>query len=77
MHETLLGWHEGELIVLETLSGATPVVVASDGAKHDPGFGRNSTYEDPATRWPDFQPNMPPRPSVVVMTKADGGIIGS
>lgn len=50
---------------------------AADGAKRFPGFQRNSTYDDPATRWPDFQDNMPPRPSVVVVTKNDGGVIGS
>ncbi|MBL4906194.1 MAG: PhoX family phosphatase [Sneathiella sp.] len=50
---------------------------ASDGAKAFPGFDRNSTFEDPATRWPDFNPNLPPRPSVVVVTKKDSGIIGS
>jgi secreted PhoX family phosphatase len=50
---------------------------ATDGTIDYPGFERASTFEDPATRWPDFQPEMPPRPSVVVITKDDGGAIGS
>jgi secreted PhoX family phosphatase len=50
---------------------------ATDGTKHYPGFERSSTYEDPATRWPDFDPSLPPRPSVVAITRDDGGEIGS
>ena len=48
----------------------------TDGTKNFKGFERASTFEDPATRWPDFQDGMPPRPSVVVVTKQDGGKIG-
>ena len=47
----------------------------TDGTKSYPGFARSSTFEDPATRWPDFDPKMPPRPSVVVVTKKGGGKI--
>ncbi|KIN66252.1 Tat pathway signal sequence domain protein [Sulfitobacter noctilucicola] len=47
----------------------------TDGTKDLPGFERNSTFEDPATRWPDFDPAMPPRPSVLVVTKTGGGKI--
>ena len=47
----------------------------TDGTKDFKGFERDSTFEDPATRWPDFDPTMPPRPSVVVVTKQGGGKI--
>jgi len=47
----------------------------TDGTKELAGFERNSTFEDPATRWPDFDPAMPPRPAVVVITKQGGGKI--
>jgi secreted PhoX family phosphatase len=50
---------------------------ATDGVKDWKPFGRESTFEDPATRWPDFQPNMPPRPSIIAVRKKGGGKIAS
>jgi secreted PhoX family phosphatase len=47
----------------------------ADGTEALYGFGRPSTYNNPATRWPDFREDRPPRPSVVVITKIGGGNI--
>ena len=47
----------------------------TDGVQVWKPFGRPSTFEDPATRWPDFQPAMPPRPAVLAIRRQGGGRI--
>ena len=47
--------------------------VAVQHPAEEPG----SSFDTPSTRWPDFKPNMPPRPSVVAVTKRGGGVVGS
>ncbi len=42
-----------------------------------PGDDPASSFDHPSTRWPDFDPNMPPRPAVIAITKNGGGKIGS
>jgi secreted PhoX family phosphatase len=42
-----------------------------------PAEEKDSTFDRPSTRWPDFRPDMPPRPAVLAITRNDGGEIGS
>lgn len=51
--------------------------VAVQHPGEDESSGEPSTFEEPATRWPDFDPNMPPRPSLVAITRRGGGKIAS
>jgi secreted PhoX family phosphatase len=50
------------------------VAVQHPGESDDPAAP--STYETPATRWPDFAEGRPPRPAVVALTRKGGGRIG-
>jgi len=41
-----------------------------------PGASDGATFENPATRWPDFKPSAPPRPAIVVIQNKSGRAVG-
>ena len=67
----------GPLFTPDDQTAFVAVQHPGDGGDDWEGFGRPSYYEDLSTRWPDFQPAMPVRPSVVAITKQGGGKIAS
>jgi secreted PhoX family phosphatase len=44
-------------------------------AVQHPAFEAGSNFEQPSTRWPDFDPQLPPRSAVVAIRREDGGPI--
>jgi secreted PhoX family phosphatase len=66
----------GPFFTPDTQSLFVAVQHPGEGGEDWPQFGRKSTFDDPSTRWPDFQDSLPPRPAVVVITKQGGGKIG-
>ena len=54
---------------------------SSDGrtlfvAVQHPGEGNNASFENPTTRWPDFNEKMPPRSSVLAIRQRNNGLVG-
>ncbi|AVO45252.1 PhoX family protein [Phreatobacter cathodiphilus] len=62
-----------------TPDGETFFVAIQHPGEADPedASAAPATYENPSTRWPDFSPDMPPRPSIVAITRQGGGKVGS
>ncbi|MDL2397319.1 PhoX family protein [Rhizobium mayense] len=65
----------GPLFLPDDQTAFVAVQHPGDGGDDWAGHGRTSYYEDLSTRWPDFKPDMPVRPAVVVITRIGGGKI--
>ena len=46
-------------------------------AVQHPADAENSTFDQPLHRWPDNDPKLPPRPTVLAIRRTDGGTVGS
>ena len=55
----------------------TPDNTTLFAAVQHPGESKESTFDQPSTRWPDFDPAMPPRPAIVAITRDDGQPVGT
>ncbi len=65
----------GPLFTPDDTTAFVAVQHPADEGENWKEFGRPSYYDDLSTRWPDFKPDMPTRPSVVAITKQGGGKI--
>ena len=59
-----------------TPDSETLFVAIQNPGEADDESGAPATFENPSTRWPDFKPEMPPRPAIVAITRSGGGKIG-
>ena len=59
-----------------TPDSETLFVAIQHPGEADDDAGPAATFENPSTRWPDFKADMPPRPSIVAITRRGGGKIG-
>ncbi len=69
--------HGAELCGPMTTPDMTTMFVAVQHPGQGEGPNGPSSYASPSTRWPDFSPDMPPRPSVVAITRRGGGKVGT
>lgn len=54
----------------------SPDGVTLIAAVRTPGFEPGADFARPATRWPDFQPAIPPRSTVIALSRQGGGPFG-